>query len=1051
METLFGKEKEYSLKLDGKKYRLFSVEPDGCIGYGGSSIVYKAREEGEHKDYVVIKEFYPQKLNIERNKNRSIHVNDEEKPEYEKLTERVKNESEIVDILRHKGDKNNPWVFNCSKPIPANNTFYTVIATEAGEMLSDMINNGFFKDKDFAYICDCILKILNALKPIHDQNYLHLDISPGNIHFSDLGIARLIDFNSAFKLGSDPKNWFPSHTPGYSADELENFDDTKPMPLSYQTDFYSVAAIFSKLLVGRPPEDDDWRPGEWLQLASESEYLKGASNLLVKKTSEFLERGLKITPEYRFKDIIEMREAVEELKKLRTELEVVNFRKLPYDHFVGRKSELKEIDQYLKKGSYVILEGIGGIGKSELAKRYANDNEGNYDIIQFITFKESLLSTIANSLEINNFDYAKYKQNYPKEEVEKQIFAAKMSALQKCDERTLIIIDNYNVAADDNFHRLVSNKYKVIFTSRERHSGNAIEVLKMKSDADLLDLFYVYYHSRIYTASEKITPQDKAVIQDIIKLVLGHTMTVMLIASAMRVNEITPDEMYKRLSNSLDPELQKQIPADKEEVSAAVREQAMEQHITTLFGMAEIIGTKYAPIMTNMAIIPYTGLEKKTFFEWALPGNKEACLDLDWLVERRWVQTEQIDRDIQSISLHPVISYVADKELKPDSQKCAELVKNLITYARENERKTYIEWARSKDFLELACKRIEDATILTVNLMTGYAKIAEDMAEYKTAEEYKKKALDISEDILGKKQLKWYQKIFGIYNKDLRQDYYRKANRYNDMGLNCTHQGNYREALEYFKQALTIDEKIFGKKHPNTASVYCNIGDCYSNLDKIQPALKWHFKAISIFEKELGKEHEKTAVGYSNIGLDFFRLGMYSMALEYYQRALPNIGQHAIVSVYMKMGQACFYMGQTQNALECCQKALPICEKVFGLESPDAANIYNAFGLICHSRREYNKALEWYFKVLVIDENIYKEIDNPEKATTYDNIALAYRDMGNFDSALEWLNKSLFIKEGKFGKRHIDVRAIYRAIATVYEKKGNQEKAREYMMKAMGI
>ena len=284
------------LELNGRKYHLINVA--GC---GGSSIVYKARKEGNNEDFVVIKEFCPHNLNIQRNTDGSIYVNNEKIPEYKKLMARAENEYVIANKLRYEKENNDPWFLYYGKPIPKNNTLYTVIATEKGDMLSDIINNGFFKEKDFIYICDCMLKILDALKFIHNKKYLHLDISPDNILFSDLGIARLIDYNSAFRLDDDIKDWIPSKKLGYSADELVNFVSTKF--LSCQTDFYSITAIFFELLIGRIPENNDWVLRRWWQLTNESRYLAGASNLLIKKTSKFLQTGLSVIPTERFKNI----------------------------------------------------------------------------------------------------------------------------------------------------------------------------------------------------------------------------------------------------------------------------------------------------------------------------------------------------------------------------------------------------------------------------------------------------------------------------------------------------------------------------------------------------------------------------------------------------------------------------------------------------------------------------------------------------------------------------------------------------------------------------
>ena len=71
--------------------------------------------------------------------------------------------------------------------------------------------------------------------------------------------------------------------------------------------------------------------GLFWKLNDKSGYLAGASNLLVDKTNAFLEKGLDKTSSERFENIDEMREAIKELKKLNTELELASYPKIPYE------------------------------------------------------------------------------------------------------------------------------------------------------------------------------------------------------------------------------------------------------------------------------------------------------------------------------------------------------------------------------------------------------------------------------------------------------------------------------------------------------------------------------------------------------------------------------------------------------------------------------------------------------------------------------------------------------------------------------------------------
>ena len=52
--------------------------------------------------------------------------------------------------------------------------------------------------------------------------------------------------------------------------------------------------------------------------------------------------------------------------------------------FFGRERELEQIVQNFRNGNHVVfLQGIGGIGKSELAAVYALSQRENYEVVIF--------------------------------------------------------------------------------------------------------------------------------------------------------------------------------------------------------------------------------------------------------------------------------------------------------------------------------------------------------------------------------------------------------------------------------------------------------------------------------------------------------------------------------------------------------------------------------------------------------------------------------------------------------------------------------------------
>ena len=1078
MESLLDIRESYELTLNGQSYSLLEV-----AGRGGSSIVYKARQNGGvFKEFLIIKEFYPYKQGVRREWDGRVSFCGQSKEQTRRLMERAQRESDIVDALREDEGNNNPWFLSYSRPIETNNTLYTIIRTESGAMLSEMIGAG--QIKRFPDVCRYILCVLDALAPIHKKGYLHLDVSPDNIHVSDLGIARLIDYNSAFHMSEKSDNLIFSFKEGYSAKELMEAPGPRPLRLGPATDLYSVSAIFFELIKGSPPKDIDFIIPSRFDLG-DVECLRGASRLLIKKTQKLLKKGLSGLPENRFQSVGEFREAVNELLRLAQEKSLVNTHWLNpgYGRFVGREEELAQIDAMLAGRSYVYLEGMGGIGKTELAKRYAEANRKKYNSIQFVTYDGSLKSTIGAQLEFHNLDAVYYDKIYGKDTLE-YMFRDKLKFLEKHDERTLIIVDGYNTDADNDFNRLVSGRYKVIFTSRNEHGANAVCIGAMASQKNLLKLFAEYYKPK------EAAVEDEADIQKITDLLFGHTMAVELVAAALSKSEQTIPGVYERLKNGINPSMRTKVPVDKEGISAEERKNTIFKHIHNLFDMSEIRGnSNFEFIMVNMVIVPYTGLAVKQFYEWALSERyggdmDEAENDINELAERRWIEFDAASR---KVSLHPIVSDVVNEELKPDSVKCSQLVKGFVEYSNECKDKTFVERTIATDTLNLACKRITDVTELTADLINRYAKLCYLQAHYNEALEYQIKVANNRETLCGtkhhdtaiaysnrgsiyKKQgnydmaLVWFQNALAIQEEILGTEHLDVAFTYDRIGSIYSIHGYYTKAFDWLIKAMVIREKVLGIVHPVTATSYNNIGIVYHKQGKFANAMEWYLKALAIQEKELESEHPETATIYSNIGSIYCDMGDYPMGLDWFQKSLiiyeKVLGNlhPATANAYRKIGIIMSsYRKDYCSAIEWDKKALNIYEKLFITRHPDIANIYNSIAENYRKQGDYTMALNWYQRALPIFEKALGR-EHPQIAKIYNNIALVYNGQELYCTAFEWYQKALVICEKVLGTEHPYTSKVYNNIAENFKDQGDYrtsvvwyEKALIYREKELGI
>ena len=212
-------------------------------------------------------------------------------------------------------------------------------------------------------------------------------------------------------------------------------------------------------------------------------------------------------------------------------------------YFVGREKEIEAIYNNLEEYGKVFLYGMGGIGKSEIAKKYANIYKKNYDTVIFAVYEKDLISTILNDkyFNVNNFNR---KITDKGEESDEEFFIRKLDEIKKIsNNKTLIILDNFDVDNDIYLKDLLEGDYHLIITTRNSFKQlrlPIIEVNAMKEKEELLKLFKDNYEL-------PINEDDYDTIYKIIDLLEGHTLAIELVANVMQESRIKPNIMLETI------------------------------------------------------------------------------------------------------------------------------------------------------------------------------------------------------------------------------------------------------------------------------------------------------------------------------------------------------------------------------------------------------------------------------------------------------------------------------------------------------------------------
>jgi tetratricopeptide (TPR) repeat protein len=184
-------------------------------------------------------------------------------------------------------------------------------------------------------------------------------------------------------------------------------------------------------------------------------------------------------------------------------------------------------------------------------------------------------------------------------------------------------------------------------------------------------------------------------------------------------------------------------------------------------------------------------------------------------------------------------------------------------------------------------------------------------------------------------------RALALYEQGGTQDAALQAHLLSDLASMTSKIGNDKLALKLGEQALTIRRKLHGYDHSDTTRSLANIAYIYSRLGKHDKALALGQQALDIRRNLFDEEHPDTASSLSNIAVCHSRLGKNDKALELGQQALAIrrnlLGEEHPLTANSLNNIAGYFnaLNKHNEAIEFGQQALIIRRKQLGDEHPD--------------------------------------------------------------------------------------------------------------------
>ncbi|ERF75445.1 hypothetical protein EPUS_00238 [Endocarpon pusillum Z07020] len=713
--------------------------------------------------------------------------------------------------------------------------------------------------------------------------------------------------------------------------------------------------------------------------------------------------------------------------------------------FVGRLSELEKMDEILQDArsqeqGRLILGGMGGIGKTQLAIAYARLRRGSYESIFWLNAaSEAALKRSMRSMAERVLEVAEYE----KLEDEQTILRVRRWLSETINTRWLLIFDNYD--DPDLFDIRKYYPYaahgSIITTTRlpDQISGKRVHVRPLEHISESLQV--------LETRSERPNVKDSVPARRLAERLEGLPLALATAGAYLQKSTLSFEQYLQEYEKrwNLSPRRPLQL------------QEYRNRTLYTTWDLSYIClkndDPNAAKLLRLLAYFDHQNLWYELFQaglnnslpSWLLDITSN-LIDFEEimrvLVEYCFVETQWTTK---SYSMHACVHdwTLASLNKMVDSESywyAFDCVAHSID--GEWELLGHLRHARlAAHAARLGHDHFVQAGLLDI-IADGRAEKVEDIAQL-LQKQFRLEAAAVM-----------HQRALAGYEKALGPDHTSTLDTVNNLGILYRDQGKLDEAEEMYMRALAGKEKALGPNHTSTLGTVHNLGLLYRNQGKLDEVEEMYMRALAGKEKALGPNHTSTLGTVHNLGLLYRNQGKLDEVEEMYMRALAGkekaLGPNhtSTLDTVHNLGLLYNNQGKLDEAEEMYMRALAGKEKALGPNHTSTLGTVNNLGLLYRNQGKLDEAEEMYMRALAGKEKALGP-NHISTLNTVNNLGLLYYDQGKLDEAEEMYMRALAGKEKALGPNHTSTLGTVHNLGLLYRNQGKLDEVEEMYMRAL--
>jgi hypothetical protein len=243
------------------------------------------------------------------------------------------------------------------------------------------------------------------------------------------------------------------------------------------------------------------------------------------------------------------------------------------------------------------------------------------------------------------------------------------------------------------------------------------------------------------------------------------------------------------------------------------------------------------------------------------------------------------------------------------------------------------------------------------------------------------------------------------------------------LGQTRRYLGDLNGARDLLEQTLAARRRVLGDDHPDTLTTMSYLGEVRRALGDLLGARKLHEQTLAARRRVLGDDHRDTLISMNDLASTRRDLGDLHGARELHEQTLAArrrvLGQdhpHTLLTMN-SLGLTRRVLGDLQGARDLFEQALAARRRVLGQDHPQTLLTMSNLAETRRTLGDLQGARDLFEQTLAARRQVVSD-DHPDNLWTMGNLAEARRNLGDLKGARDLFEQTLAARRRVLGEDH---------------------------------